>query len=151
MTDDYQPEDDDMELKEEHEELYGLLLIANGQIDDVGSDSIWYIGLSCLGICVSIHMRWSSEYFGVPVDSLRSFGVYAVIFTVGFVIFSLYFQFREKGVYRQFKPQIMAYLEKYGLSIYSLVTSIADDPDLNEISEKLKLDKSFNSDQYSSK
>lgn len=128
------------DLKEDHEELYGLLLLANQKISNVGTSSIWVMAIIVLAICVSLHMRWVTDIAGIPVDDFRSVGVYVLISVSTFYLYTVVTNFQERAVYLQIKPEIEIYLQRYHLSYYNLLSQIQDDDDLNDIATKIKDD-----------
>jgi len=130
-------------IKQTHKDLYGILMTANRRISNVGTSSIWILGIAALGLCVTIHMRWIDPIAGIPVDKLRGWGVYAVIVTVAFITFNVLTSIRENQVYRQFRQDILGSLKYRNMSVESLLADIADDKALSNIKEKLMDDKTI--------
>jgi hypothetical protein len=132
--------DERLSLREEHEELYGILLLANQKIKDVGTTLIWVLGVGVLAFCVAIHLRWFDTVLGISVEEVRSVWVYVLLAVCAFVLFFVYTQAREKVLYRSFKPAILSYLRDKDISIYSMVARIEGDSSLSDIAEKLMED-----------
>jgi len=141
-----EPEPTASPLKETHKELYGMLLVINQRIKNVGTSLIWFLGVAVLALCVAIHMRWIENVFGIPAERLRGFGVYALLVVVAFVLFALSTQFREQQIYRAAKPDILRSLKDNGISTERLLAEIADDGRLEAIREKLMDDRSLRRD-----
>ncbi len=132
----------DHDLKQDHPELYGRLLIANEKIENVGTLAVWLMLALVLGICVTIHMGWVAIVFGIPVEQLQGWGVYILIAVVCFVIYSVYTHFAEKAAYRSLRQPVMHYLNQHNLTVPWLVARTENDSSVNDISEQLKTDTS---------
>lgn len=125
-------------LQQEHPELYGRLLMANEKLENVGTLAVWLLMLFIVGLCVTIHMAWIDPLLGIPVENLQGWGVYILIALASFVIYCLYTELAEKIAYRSLKPGIMNYLAQQSLTIPWLVSQLANDSSLEEISDQLK-------------
>ena len=131
------------DFKEDNKELYGLLMSVNERVTNVGSNLIWILGVAVFALCVTIHMRWVDTIFGIPIDRVRGFSVYILMFLVAFVIITLFSQIRENMVYQAAKPYILRKMQESGLSAETLIAEISEDQDLKEIREKIMGDKNF--------
>jgi hypothetical protein len=130
-------------LRDEHEELYGMLLLANQKISNVGTAAVWLMIVGTITVCVGIHKNWVDNIAGIDIVKLQGWGVYVLITIVTFILFSFYTGIRERGEYQRIKPEIIKYLRTQGISIYSLLAKIEDDPNLSSIAEQLKDDPSI--------
>ncbi len=130
--------DQSSELKKEHSELHGRLLIANERLENVGTMLIWMMLLAVVGACVALHKAWLDPVFGIPVENLQGWGVYSLILLVAFVFYSIYNEVAEKMAYRRIHPSIENYLSQNGLSLPWLVSQIEGDESLSEVAEQLK-------------
>jgi hypothetical protein len=131
------------ELKGEHEELYGLLLHSNRQIDDAG-DSIMIIFLIVtFGAGLALHMEWLDEFFGADLERLRSWVVYVVGAVVSTLLAGWGIGFLQKRAYRRLREPILYYLETHGISPLTLIAKLEGDDALDDVAEQLQGDKSF--------
>jgi len=128
-------------LKETHKDLYGLLMLVNQRIDNVGTSLIWILILGVIAACVSIHMRWFDAVLGIPVEKLRGFGVYTLMAIAAFLVFVVVTEFREKRIYHAAKPEILEMLRQNDLSVEALLADIANDKNVDKIKDKLLDDK----------
>jgi hypothetical protein len=130
-------------LRDEHEELYGMLLLANQKIGNVGTAAVWLMIVGTITVCVGIHKNWLDNIGGIDIAKFQGWGVYVLITVVTFILFSFYTGVRERGEYQRIKPEIIKYLRQQQISIYSLLAKIEDDPNLSSIAEQLKDDPSI--------
>lgn len=128
------------ELKQNHPELYGRLLIANEQISESGV-TLFFVGVMLwVGSCVAIHQAWLDGIAGIPLAKLQSLWVY-----IGFAILLggavlLFNQFRQPMIYRRHKQLIETEVGRIDRSLPWLVTQINDEPQLSSIAEQLRND-----------
>jgi hypothetical protein len=125
------------DFKKSNKDLYGLLLSTNQKIDDVGMIPF------CLGIlwavllCLTIHMRWVDSFMGIRVETVRSIWVYLAIALFAFIVSFAIALVRQKSVYEEHRPEIVARLERDHMSVDTLLAEIADDRALSLVREKL--------------
>ena len=130
-------------LRDSDEELYGLLLLANQKVSNVGTMLVWVLGIVGLLICVAIHMRWVPTLLGIPVDELRGFGVYTLIMLLVFTLFYWVTSVQERQIYGRMRPELLARLRDQQMSVQVLLARIADDDDLEDIRDQLMDDASI--------
>ncbi len=130
-------------FQEAHEELYGFLLLANQKIANVGTALVWFIGASVFALCVTIHMRWVDHVFWIPIERLRSVLVYLLIAILSFMAYVIVSTLRERAVYYRFKPELLMFLQRDNVSVYSLLSLIDRDRRLKDLAEQIKDDPGF--------
>ena len=128
-------------IKDTNKDLYGMLMVVNQRIGNAGTLLFWIVAIPVLALCVSIHMRWFDSIFGVPVEQMRGFGVYALIAVLAFLGFGVVTNYKEKTIYSAAKPAILENLRLNDISVEYLLADRADDKELAQIREKLMDDK----------
>jgi hypothetical protein len=127
-------------IKDECKDLYGLLLVVDERVGDVGTASIWFVALGALALCVALHMQWLSGLLGEDVEKLRGIWVYILIGVAAFVFYSAVTAARERRVYARFRDEISEAMERNDFDKYTLIAEIQDDPALKQVAELLKTD-----------
>jgi hypothetical protein len=130
-------------LADEDPDLYGMLLLADQKIGNVGTVSIWIWALLGLGSCVGLHMRWFDALTGMDCSAFRGFGVYMLICTTAFTLFATIDSWQERSVYYSMRNEILNALQKNGRSVYSILTTIQSDELLKNIAGQLKDDRNI--------
>lgn len=130
-------------LKSEHEELYGLLLHSNRQIDNSGMFTFFLTLLATGVLILSIHMQWLDPMIGVDLNRLRHFIAYIVIGVVAFFLLGCIIGVLERRAYHATRPQILDYLYSSKLSVNSLLAKIEGDEQLKKIAAQLQGDRSI--------
>jgi uncharacterized membrane protein (DUF485 family) len=128
-------------FREEHNELYGLLLHANDRIADVGAVLIWVTALLVVGLCVSIHEGWLDAALGVSMAPLRGVHIYVLIALAAFVLFYISVRAMERREYERLKPAILQQLDCDRVSPVALLAIIARDERLKGIYRLLAKDR----------
>ncbi len=132
-----------LSLADEDPDLYGMLLLADQKIGNVGTASIWIWALLGLGLCVGLHMRWFETLTGMDCSAFRGFGVYMLICTTAFTLFATTNSWQQRNVYYGMRNEILNALQKSGRSVYSILTAIQSDDLLKNIAGQLKDDKNI--------
>ena len=128
-------------LPKEDPELYGLLLLADQKISNVGSTLVWVILVATLGSCVALHMHWLDKVTGLDFDAGRGIGVYILICVSSFAFFSFVNGILERSAYRAMREELLGVIQRRNRSIYNLIAEIQSDEDLTNIAEQIKDDK----------
>ncbi|NNE01245.1 MAG: ABC transporter ATP-binding protein [Pirellulaceae bacterium] len=127
-------------LAEEDPELYGLLLLANQKISNVGTSAVWLCGIAALGLCVALHMKWLDDLTGIDFDNARGWGVYFLICTTAFALFAFWNTAMERSAYRKMRDDVFESLRRSDRSVYNLITAMQNDEALKNIAEHVKDD-----------
>ncbi|WP_146520606.1 hypothetical protein [Stieleria varia] len=127
-------------LRDEFPELYGQMLVANEQISNAGTLSIWILLFANVLICVGIHKAWVAAPLGIPVANLQSWGVYLLITIFFIIVFSMYTTYAEKAAYRRMRDSIEAELRKQRQTFPWLLAQIHGDESLKSLAEQLRGD-----------
>ena len=132
------------DLAEDDPDLYGLLLLADQKISNVGTTQVWFWLMFALGLCIGLHMKWFDQATGANFDSFRGIGVYIFVWVTAFSLFVLINGMQERSMYRSMRDEILDALRRSDRSIYQLIADMQHDPSLSNISEQLKDDKRIN-------
>jgi hypothetical protein len=133
------------ELKEEHQELYGMLLHANRQIDDAGDFLTIAMLIASVAAGLAVHMEWFDNALGVNLERLRHIVVYIVFGIIDLLAVGYSINFLQRGAYKKLRPQILNQIEIDGISPYKLIARIEGDDALKNVAEQLQADKNFSS------
>ena len=130
-------------FKETHKDLYGMLMIANQRIDNVGTFLVWIIGMPTFAFCIAVHMKWLTSIWGIPVDKVRGLGVYTFIVIAASILFFIISELRELQIYKSLRTPLLQKIKNEKIKIEVLVTEISEDPALRKIKERIMNDKSI--------
>ena len=135
-------------LREDHEELYGVLLAADQVVDDSGG--CWMLCAAAsigIGLIVGLELGWFEDVFGVDLIGLRHWSVYLGIAVATFLGFGALIGLTETLAYRRAHAEIHIETQRAGISWNALLTRTSDDPALKHVAEQLRKDKNTGSTQ----
>lgn len=128
-------------IRQNHEELYGLLLSLNQQLAEAAVIPRWFVRFLVFSMILGLHLEWFSG-LALPIDwaKLQSWWVYLLIFLLGYAFNSLLKEWRQHQIYAHRRGELMQHLNESGLGRYRLLTQIEEEPNLSEVSHMLKRD-----------
>jgi len=129
------------EFKEHYKPLYGLLLVANQRLEEVGDLAFWFLILLAIGCSVGLHLEWLDELAGYPLAALRNWYVYVLIWLAAFALFGIHISVGQKLVYTQLRPEIAAAMRRNGYNQYTLLAEIEGDLAVKRVAAHLKQDR----------